>query len=266
MVKNSRVQEPNVETDHLESSTSGSVNLLNQSFDTRFQPTRQDVCMLVRRACTSSSSGPKPTRWAGVFSVPKAGTCIQFQQWRPTENVVTVPLTPHPSSTSKMGEHSHLKAFTPPFYPCLVPAMGAMQVVVAAARVAAGEVVVEALVPILVGLVQVAVLLLLVVVVRAALLLLLLAVGAALLLLLVVVGAALLLLLLVAVGAALLLLLVVVGAALLLLLVAVGAALLLLLAADGRGAALHLAAAGAESQQNDTHAQLKYYFLLISMH
>ena len=27
LVKNSRVQEPNVETDHLESSTSGSVNL-----------------------------------------------------------------------------------------------------------------------------------------------------------------------------------------------------------------------------------------------
>eukprot|EP00731_Ephydatia_muelleri_P000037 Em0001g37a len=39
LVKNSRVQEPNVETDHLELSTSGSVNLLNQSFDTR-----QDVC------------------------------------------------------------------------------------------------------------------------------------------------------------------------------------------------------------------------------
>ena len=79
--------------------------------------------------------------------------------------------------------------------------------VVAAARVAAGEVVVGALVPILVpvvGLVQVA----------AVLLLLLLEVGAALLL---VVGAALLLV----VGAALLL---VVGAALLLLLVAVGAA------------------------------------------
>ena len=115
-MKNSRIQEPNVETDHLESSTSGSVNLLNQSFDTRFQPTRQDVCWS-RRACTSSSSGPKPTRWAGVFSVPKAGTCVQFQQWGPTENVVTVPLTPHPSSTSKMGEHLHLRASAPPFYP-----------------------------------------------------------------------------------------------------------------------------------------------------
>ena len=34
-MKKSRIQEPNVETDHLESSTSGSVNLLNQSFDTR---------------------------------------------------------------------------------------------------------------------------------------------------------------------------------------------------------------------------------------
>ena len=44
-VKNSRVQEPNVETDHLESSTSGSANLLkNRSFDPTFQPTRQDVC------------------------------------------------------------------------------------------------------------------------------------------------------------------------------------------------------------------------------
>ena len=94
----------------------------------------------------------------------------------------------------------------------LVPDMRAMRVVVAA-----GEVVVGALVPILVpvvGLVQVAV------------------------------------------GAVLQLLLVAVAAVLLLLLVAVGAALLLLLAADGRGAALHLAAAGADSQQYDTHAQL----------
>ena len=92
--------------------------------------------------------------------------------------------------------------------------------VVAAATVATGEVVVEALVPMLVpvvGLVQVAVLLLA-------------AAGAVLqlLLLLLAVGAALLLLLLVAVGAAVLLLL------------AMGAAVLLLLVADGRGAALHL--------------------------
>ncbi|KAL5467085.1 hypothetical protein EMCRGX_G031263 [Ephydatia muelleri] len=86
----------------------------------------------------------------------------------------------------------------------LVLAMGAMWVVVAAARGAAGEVVVGALVSILlvpvVGLVQVAMLLPLLV--AAALLLLLVAVGAALLLLLVAVGAALLLLL---VGALLLL-------------------------------------------------------------
>ena len=133
--------------------------------------------------------------------------------------------------------------------------------VVAAARVAAGEVMVGALVPILVpvvGLVQVAaVLLLLLLEVGAALLLvvgaaLLLVVGAALLLvvgaaLLLVVGAALLLVvgaaLLLVVGAALLLvvgaaLLLVVGAALLLvvgaaLLLVVGAALLLLLVAVG---------------------------------
>ena len=50
------------------------------------------------------------------------------------------------------------------------------------------------------------------------------------------------------------------GAALLLLVVAVGAALLLLVVADSKGAALHLAATGAESQQYDTNAQLKYHF------
>ena len=111
-MKNSRVQEPNVETDHLESSTSGSVNLLNQSFDTY-----QARCLLVRRACTSSSSGPKPTRWAGVFSVPKAGTCVQFQQWRPTENVVTVPLTPHPLFHFKDGRTLTSKSFRSTFLP-----------------------------------------------------------------------------------------------------------------------------------------------------
>ncbi|KAL5491994.1 hypothetical protein EMCRGX_G017377 [Ephydatia muelleri] len=93
----------------------------------------------------------------------------------------------------------------------LVLAMGATWVVVAAARGAAGEVVVGALVSVpVVGLVLVA---------------------AVLLLLLLEVGAALLLLLLMAAGAALLLLL-----------LAVGAVLLLQLAADGKGAALHLAA------------------------
>ena len=117
-MKNSRVQEPNVETDHLESSTSGSVNLLNQSFDTRFQPTRQDVCWS-RRACTSSSSGPKPTRWAGVFSVPQRQAHVSSSSNGGLQRMLscTVPLTPHPSSTSKMGEHSHLRASAPPFYP-----------------------------------------------------------------------------------------------------------------------------------------------------
>ncbi|KAL5503439.1 hypothetical protein EMCRGX_G010390 [Ephydatia muelleri] len=100
----------------------------------------------------------------------------------------------------------------------LVQAMRAMRVVVAAATVATGEVVVEALVPMLVpvvGLVQVAVLLLLLLAAAGAVL--------QLLLLLLAVGAALLLLLLVAVGTAVLLLL------------AMGAAVLLLLVADGRG-------------------------------
>ena len=78
---------------------------------------RQDVSWSGGHALLHQVHGPKPTRWAGVFSVPKAGTYVQFQQWRPTENAVTVPLTPHPSSTSKMGEHSHLRASAPPFYP-----------------------------------------------------------------------------------------------------------------------------------------------------
>ena len=33
----------------------------------------------------SSSSVPKPNRWSGVLSIPKAGTRVQFQQWRPTD-------------------------------------------------------------------------------------------------------------------------------------------------------------------------------------
>ncbi|KAL5464068.1 hypothetical protein EMCRGX_G033027 [Ephydatia muelleri] len=85
LVKNSRVQEPNVETDHLESSTSGSVNLLNQSFDTRFQPTRQDVC------------------WSRGHAL-----LHQVVQNQPD---------------GQMGEHSHLRASAPPFYPWYSGAM-----------------------------------------------------------------------------------------------------------------------------------------------
>ncbi|KAL5516909.1 hypothetical protein EMCRGX_G002353 [Ephydatia muelleri] len=181
---------------------------------------------------------------------PYSGTATGMWLWGDEEQT--------PDSQASLGLVSDLGS--------LVQAMGAMRVVVAAARVAAGEVVVGALVLLLLLLAVGAALLL--VAVRAALLLvavgaalLLVAVGAALLLLLLLVAvraALLLLLLLVAVRAALLLLLVEVGAALLLvavgaalllllvvavraalLLLAVGAALLLL-AANGRGAALHL--------------------------
>ena len=70
-LKNSRVQEPNVETDHLESSTSGSANLLkNRSFD----PTYQARCQLVRRACTSSSSAWSKTN--------QMGRCVQCTKGR----------------------------------------------------------------------------------------------------------------------------------------------------------------------------------------
>ena len=33
---------------------------------------------------------PKMTKWAGVLSIPKAGTYVQLWQWRPTENAATV--------------------------------------------------------------------------------------------------------------------------------------------------------------------------------
>ena len=106
-MKNSRVQEPNVETDHLESYTSGSANLLkNQSFDPRFQPTRQDVCwsgglhFFIKWSKTNQMGRcVERTKSRHMCPVPAMDS-------RPTENAVTVPLTPHPSSTSKMGEHS----------------------------------------------------------------------------------------------------------------------------------------------------------------
>ncbi|KAL5481431.1 hypothetical protein EMCRGX_G021583, partial [Ephydatia muelleri] len=109
LARTDRVQEPNVETDHLESSTSGSVNLLNQSFDTRFQPTRQDVC------------------WSGGHALlPKTnqmGRCVQRRHMCPVPAMEAYRECCHcsthssPSSTSKMGEHSHLRASAPPFYP-----------------------------------------------------------------------------------------------------------------------------------------------------
>ena len=115
-MKNSRVQEPNVETDHLESSTSGSVNLLNQSFDT-----------IGSNLPGKMSAGPEGMHFFIKWSkTNQMGRCVQRTKGRhmcpvpameATENVVTVPLTPHPSSTSKMGEHSHLRASAPPFYP-----------------------------------------------------------------------------------------------------------------------------------------------------
>ena len=115
-MKNSRVQEPNVETDHLESSTSGSVNLLNQSFDTRFQPTRQDVCW----------SGGHALFHQVVQNQPDGQVCSAYQRQAHVSSssngglqrmlsLFHSLLTPHPSSTSKMGEH--LRASAPPFYP-----------------------------------------------------------------------------------------------------------------------------------------------------
>ena len=116
-MKNSRVQEPNVETDHLESSTSGSVNLLNQSFDTRFQPTRQDVCWsgghaLLHQVVQNQPDGQVCSayqRQAHVSSSSNGGLQRMLSLFHSL-------LTPLPC-TSKMGEHSHLRASAPPFYP-----------------------------------------------------------------------------------------------------------------------------------------------------
>ena len=116
LVKNSRVQEPNVETDHLESSTSGSANLLkNWSFDPRFQPTRQDV----------SWSGGNALLHQVVQNQPDGQVCSAYQRQAHVssssngglQRMLSLFHSPHPSSNSKMGEHSHLRASAPPFYP-----------------------------------------------------------------------------------------------------------------------------------------------------
>ena len=115
-MQNSRVQEPNVETDHLESSISGSVNLLNQSFDTRFQPTRQDVCWsgghaLLHQVVQNQPDGQVCSayqRQAHVSSSSNGGLQRMLSLFHSL-------LTPLP--LQKMGEHSHLRASTPPFYP-----------------------------------------------------------------------------------------------------------------------------------------------------
>ena len=112
-MKNSRVQEPNVETDHLESSTSGSANLLkNRSFDPRFQPTRQDV----------SWSGGHTLLHQVVQNQPDGQVCSAYQRQAHVSSSSNGGLQRmlslfHSLLTSKMGEHSHLRASAPPFYP-----------------------------------------------------------------------------------------------------------------------------------------------------
>ena len=33
---------------------------------------------------------PKTTKWAGVLSIPKAGTCVQLWQWRPIQRMLSL--------------------------------------------------------------------------------------------------------------------------------------------------------------------------------
>ena len=115
-MKNSRVQEPNVETDHLESSTSGSVNLLNQSFDTRFQSTRQDVCWsgghaLLHQVVQNQPDGQVCSayqRQAHVSSSSNGGLQRMLSLFHSL-------LTPLP--LQRWENTAHLRASAPPFYP-----------------------------------------------------------------------------------------------------------------------------------------------------
>ena len=115
-MKSSRVQEPNVETDHLESSTSGSVNLLNQSFDTRFQSTRQDVCWsgghaLLHQVVQNQPDGQVCSayqRQAHVSSSSNGGLQRMLSLFHSL-------LTPLP--LQRWENTAHLRASAPPFYP-----------------------------------------------------------------------------------------------------------------------------------------------------
>ena len=63
------------------------------------------------RVCNFSSSVQKLIRWARapqyVLGALRAGTRVQWQQWKPTEDTATAPCTPHPSRT---GGHSQPRA------------------------------------------------------------------------------------------------------------------------------------------------------------
>ena len=117
-----RVQEPNAENDNPECSTPPSTHppQVQRIYS------KTGVFTLGSTLPGKMSAGLERTcmhffiKWSKadqMASVPKAGICVQLWQWRSTENATAVPLTPHPSSSSKIGGHSHLRASAPPFYP-----------------------------------------------------------------------------------------------------------------------------------------------------
>ena len=84
------------------------ITLKNRRFDPRYHPTRQDI------SWTGEGMHLTPPSALGV---PRAGTRVQWQQWRPIEDVVAVPFSHHPPSTSVMGGRLHPRASAPPSYP-----------------------------------------------------------------------------------------------------------------------------------------------------
>ena len=79
------------------------------------------------------SAGPEGMHFFIKWSkTNQMGRCVQHTKGRHLCPVPAMeayrecchcPLTPHSSSTSKMGEHSHLRASAPPFYPWYGEAM-----------------------------------------------------------------------------------------------------------------------------------------------
>eukprot|EP00731_Ephydatia_muelleri_P012874 Em0007g184a len=94
--------------------------LKNRRFDPRYHPTRQDISwtgegmhFFIKRSKTSQMARAP----LSALGVPRAGTRVQWQQWRPIEDAVAVPFSHHPSSTSEMGGRLHPRASAPPSYP-----------------------------------------------------------------------------------------------------------------------------------------------------
>eukprot|EP00731_Ephydatia_muelleri_P033522 Em0031g30a len=82
------------------------ITLKNRRFDPRYHPTRQDI------SWTGEGMHLTPLSALGV---PRAGTCVQWQQWRPIEDVVAVPFSHHPPFHFSDGRPLTSKSFRSTF-------------------------------------------------------------------------------------------------------------------------------------------------------